>query len=50
LSNVEQRLSAAYGADAHLTVGPDSRGGTSAVLDLPLRRTAPSAPRERAPA
>jgi hypothetical protein len=50
LSNVEQRLSAAYGADAHLTVGPDSRGGTSAVLDLPLRRTAPVAPRERAPA
>lgn len=50
LANVEQRLSAAYGADAHLTVGPDSRGGTSAVLDLPLRRTAPVAPQERAPA
>jgi len=50
LSNVEQRLSAAYGAAAHLTVGPDARGGTSAVLDLPLRRTAPVAPRELAPA
>lgn len=49
LANVEQRLSAAYGADAHLTIGPDSQGGTSAVLDLPLRRTAPVAP-ERVPA
>src|SRR5215469_17976450 len=30
-------LRAAYGRDAHLTVGPDAQGGTSAVLDLPLR-------------
>jgi len=50
LSNVEQRLSTAYGADAHLTIGPDSHGGTSAVLDLPLRRTAPVAPGVRVPA
>jgi len=50
LSNVEQRLAAAYGADAHLTIGPDSRGGTSAILDLPLRRSAPLAARERVPA
>jgi len=50
LSNVAQRLSVAYGADAHLTIGPDSRGGTSAILDLPLRRSAPIAAGERAPA
>src|SRR5215469_15404317 len=50
LSNVAQRLSAAYGAEAHLTIGPDSRGGTSAILDLPLRRSAPIAAGERAPA
>jgi hypothetical protein len=50
LSNVEQRLAAAYGADARLTIGPDAQGGTSAVLDLPLRRTAPLPPAERAPA
>jgi two-component system, LytTR family, sensor kinase len=50
LSNVELRLKAAYGADAHLTVGPDSAGGTSAVLDLPLRRVAPRVPAERAAA
>src|SRR5215469_1906033 len=37
LRNVELRLRAAYGRDAHLTVGPDAQGGTSAVLDLPLR-------------
>jgi hypothetical protein len=43
LSNVELRLRAAYGTDAHLSVGPDAAGGTSAVLDLPLRRVAPAA-------
>jgi hypothetical protein len=37
LSNVELRLRAAYGRDAALSVGPDAQGGTSAVLDLPLR-------------
>jgi hypothetical protein len=37
LSNVNLRLRAAYGSDARLTVGPDEQGGTSAVLDLPLR-------------
>ena len=37
LSNVELRLRAAYGSDARLSVGPDEHGGTSAVLDLPLR-------------
>jgi len=36
LSNVDLRLRAAYGSDAHLTVGPDEQGGTSALLDLPL--------------
>jgi hypothetical protein len=35
LSNVDLRLRAAYGADAQLTIGPDSAGGTSAILDLP---------------
>ena len=43
LSNVERRLRAAYRGDAHLTVGPGTAGGTSAVLDLPLRRTAGTA-------
>ena len=39
LTNVELRLRAAYGSDARLAVGPDpQRGGTSAFLDLPLRR------------
>jgi Histidine kinase len=37
LSNVNLRLRAAYGGEARLTVGPDEHGGTSAVLDLPLR-------------
>jgi len=37
LSNVDLRLRAAYGSDARLTVGPDAAGGTSALLDLPLR-------------
>jgi LytS/YehU family sensor histidine kinase len=49
LSNVELRLKAAYGADAHLSIGPDSAGGTSAVLDLPLRRVAPGSRIERVP-
>ena len=34
------RLRAAYGADAHLTIGPDPQGGTTAFLDLPLREFA----------
>jgi hypothetical protein len=38
LSNVDLRLRAAYGSDARLTIGPDEHGGTSAVLDLPVRR------------
>jgi hypothetical protein len=37
LSNVELRLRAAYGDDARLSVGPDGQGGTSAMLDLPVR-------------
>jgi len=37
LRNVELRLRAAYGADAHLRVAPDPRGGTTAYLDLPHR-------------
>ncbi len=37
LANVELRLRAAYGNDAHLLVGPDPRGGTTAFLNLPLR-------------
>jgi hypothetical protein len=37
LTNVELRLRAAYGGDARLTVGPDGQGGTSAMLDLPVR-------------
>jgi hypothetical protein len=40
LSNVKLRLRAAYGEDARLTVGPDQGGGTSAWLDLPVRRSA----------
>src|ERR1700722_7032014 len=35
LGNVEQRLLAAYGADARLTRGPDGSGGTAAFVDLP---------------
>jgi two-component system, LytTR family, sensor kinase len=38
LRNVELRLRAAYGGDARLTIGPGAHGGTSAVLDLPVRR------------
>ena len=40
LSNVKLRLRAAYGEDARLTIGPDQGGGTSAWLDLPVRRSA----------
>ena len=40
LSNVRLRLHAAFGDDARLTIGPDHGGGTSAWLDLPLRRSA----------
>jgi hypothetical protein len=40
LSNVNLRLRAAYGDDARLTIGPDRQGGTSAWLDLPVRRSA----------
>jgi sensor histidine kinase YesM len=47
LANVSLRLRAAYGGDARLSIGPDPRGGTTATLDLPARRsaTAGSAPR-----
>jgi hypothetical protein len=38
LSNVDLRLRAAYGGDAHLVVGPDQQGGTTAILVLPVRR------------
>lgn len=38
LSNVDLRLRAAYGDEAHLVVGPDQQGGTTAVLLLPVRR------------
>lgn len=38
LTNVELRLRAAYGDEAHLAVGPDQQGGTSAILVLPVRR------------
>lgn len=37
LSNVDLRLRAAYDGDARLSIGPDQHGGTSAVLNLPLR-------------
>ncbi len=37
LSNVDLRLRAAYDGEARLTVGPNEHGGTSAILDLPLR-------------
>ena len=42
LSNVEQRLRAAYAGDAQLTVGPDASGGTAAFLDLPRREFCPA--------
>jgi GNAT superfamily N-acetyltransferase len=37
LSNVHARLRAAYGAEARLIVGPAAHGGTTAILDLPLK-------------
>ena len=43
LNNVSLRLRAAYGDDARLTVGPDPQGGTTAILDLPARRSAGAA-------
>lgn len=49
LTNVNLRLHAAYGDDAHLTIGPDRRGGTSARLDLPLRRSAGGGSAEKPP-
>lgn len=39
LSNVQARLRAAYGVGANLIVGPDARGGTAAILDLPIKAT-----------
>ena len=39
LSNVSLRLRAAYGDDARLIIGPDEQGGTTATLDLPVRRS-----------
>jgi hypothetical protein len=38
LSNVDLRLRAAYAGAAHLAVGPDQQGGTTAILVLPVRR------------
>jgi hypothetical protein len=40
LTNVHSRLHAAYGASAHLSVGPDAHGGTAAVLEVPVRHAA----------
>jgi hypothetical protein len=49
LGNVEQRLRAAYGEAARLTVGPDGTGGAAAFVELPRRTFSParSATRER---
>lgn len=49
LSNVDLRLRAAYGGTAHLAIGPDQQGGTTAILVLPVRRRAGSAALEGAP-
>jgi LytS/YehU family sensor histidine kinase len=49
LLNVDLRLRAAYGSDARLTVGPDAQGGTSALLDLPLRGAPAATSAEREP-
>jgi hypothetical protein len=38
LTNVATRLRAVYGDAAHLRVGPDERGGTSATLHIPVLR------------
>jgi hypothetical protein len=50
LSNVEQRLCAAYAGEARLSIGPDGRGGTAAFVELPRRTFLPARapPRERA--
>jgi cytochrome c-type biogenesis protein CcmH/NrfF len=48
LQNVELRLRAAYGSDAHLRVAPDPQGGTTAYLDLPHREFAGAARLRRA--
>jgi len=48
LQNVELRLRAAYGGDAHLRVAPDPQGGTTAYLDLPHREFAGAARAARA--
>jgi hypothetical protein len=40
LLNVDLRLRAAYDGEARLSVGPDLHGGTSAILNLPLRGAA----------
>jgi len=37
LLNVDLRLRAAYDGEARLSVGPDLHGGTSAILNLPVR-------------
>src|SRR5579864_1704472 len=37
LMNVDLRLRAAYDGDARLSIGPDAHGGTSAILNLPVR-------------
>jgi Histidine kinase len=42
LGNVEQRLRAAYGEDARLSIGPDMRGGTRACVELPRRTFGPT--------
>jgi two-component system, LytTR family, sensor kinase len=39
LENVSLRLGAAYGGDARLVIGPDAQGGTTAILNLPARRS-----------
>lgn len=44
LLNVEQRLDAAYGTAARLSIGPNPQGGTVATLDLPLLLTSGSGP------
>jgi hypothetical protein len=41
LSNVEQRLRAAYGEEARLSIGPDGSSGTAAFVELPCRRFSP---------
>jgi hypothetical protein len=50
LANVDQRLRAAYGEEAHLAVGPDQQGGTTAILVLPVRRRPDATAREALPA